>query len=318
VSGRYVLILVLYALASFAVILVVSEAIVSLLRNRLLQCITRMRSKDAVLALLALRWLPAVVAFLLTFVCALPGYLRGEPVGTAELPGFALVVLALCGLSALVIPTFRSVRVVRRTKATTQGWLAEMVATEYFAEMPVVELGTEVPLVVAVGLMHKRIFLSAVIRKLLSARELRAVLRHEAAHCRQHHNLARLFFSMAPKTFSLRWLHEALNEAMEFAADDAVRDVPGDALNLAAAVVLLARENSHEVGVLFSMATGVNSTAALERRVERLVLPRPTLSDRMMARMACGFAGFLALTVGLGSLHAAQAAFRETLELLVR
>ena len=316
-SDRYWLILVLYAVASFGVMLVLNETVLSLLRKPLLRFVMRMRARDSVAVLLAIRYTPALIAMLMTLICALPGYLRGEPAGTEEIPGLGLVVLAMIGVSSLLLPVVGTLRILRRTRRATQAWLSTTVATNSFAETPIVEFGTDVPLVAAAGLRNKRIFLSTAVRDLLSARELRAVLRHEVAHCRQNHNLGRLLFELAPRLLFPNWLHDALGEAMEYAADDAVRDVPGDALNLAAAVVLLARESSQEESVLYSMAVGGNA-AVLERRVERLFLPRPTLARRMMGPMAFGLAAFVAFTVAVGSLPAAQAAFRESLEFLVR
>ncbi len=317
-TDRYVVILVLYALACFAAVLTLAEFALWLVRKPLLRGIERFRPQDGVVAHVVIRALPAVLAFLLTAFSAVPGYFHGEPMGTNELPGLLLIALAVLGVYACVAPVVRVLAMLRRTRARTQNWLASTVSNEVFADVPLVEIVSDRPVVVAAGMVKKQIFVSSLVRNLLSPRELRAVLRHEAAHCRQNHNLARLLTMSTPRLFTQDDFDEKLDEVIEYAADDAVLDVPGDALNLASAMVIMARQSATSAGMLFSAFVEPIHSAMLERRVERLVVARPCLRARVLGKLAFACSALMAATALIGSLPLAQAGFRETLELLVR
>lgn len=317
-SDRYLLILVLYTLASFAATLAMAEGGVRLGRKQVLRLIARLKPTDGVLAHLVLRFLPAVLALVLTSISAVPGYFRGEPMGTHELPGPWLIALALLGLYSVVVPLSRVAWLSLRTAAKMRTWGQSAVGSDTFSNLQVVELSIGKPIVVAAGLVHKKIFLSTFVRSLLSARELRAVLRHEAAHCSQNHNLTKLLCALAPRLMPLASMDESLHETIEFAADDAACGVPGDALNLASAVVILARQAAVAPKMLFTAFVDPRHTAMIERRVERLVLPTERRTSEIFSRLAAGCVALIAVTAAVGALPAAQHAFRETLELLVR
>ncbi|ABF41853.1 peptidase M48, Ste24p [Candidatus Koribacter versatilis Ellin345] len=317
-SDSYVLILVLYTLASFSAVLAIAEAFLWLVRKPVLRSIERFRPQDGVVAHVVVYAFPAVLAFLLTAFSAVPGYFHGEPIGTHEMPGAVLVALALVGLYALVAPLCNVVSMMWRTRVRTQRWMASSVVKESFGGVPLVEVGSEQAFVVAAGLVKKQIFVSSLVRRLLSPRELRAVLRHENAHCKQNHNIARLIVALTPRILSRSGSDEKLSELIEYAADDAVLDVPGDALNLASAVVALARQSATAAGMLYSALVDPAHTATLERRVERLVLARPILRGNILGKLAFACVAVVAATAMIGSLPLAQAGFRETLELLVR
>ena len=317
-SNRYVLILVLYTLASFGATLAIIEGALWLLRNRALRLISRLRPSDGVMTHVVLRFLPAVLALVLTALSAVPGYFGGEPVGTHELPGTGLIALALLGLYSIVVPLARVAWLTIRTRTTTNAWTRQAVGAETVSNLRVIELPLGNPLVVAAGVLRKRIFLSTAVRALLSARELRAVLRHEVAHCRQNHNLAKLFCKLAPRLMDSELMDDSLHETIEYAADDEACGVPGDALNLASAVLVLARQTAASPRALFTALLDPRHSAMLERRVERMVLPRECLTGRMFSKLAGACAGIVAVTAAIASMPAAQHAFRETLELLVR
>jgi Zn-dependent protease with chaperone function len=170
--------------------------------------------------------------------------------------------------------------------------------------------------VVSAGLVRKRIFFSQVLRELLSPRELRAVLRHEAAHCHHHHNFARLLWTLAPHILPASALEASFREVIEYAADDAASAAPGDALNLASAVVVLARRSITVPAVLYSSFIE-GDTAVLARRVERLIAPRPLDKPRLVPGLTVCSGVLLALTTVLASHPVAQHVFRESLEQLV-
>lgn len=318
-SERYLLLLILYAIASFGAVLLIAEAALRVLQPGIVRILEKLRPADAIGAHVAVRLLPALIAILLTLLSAVPGYLGGEPIGTQERPGVGLWILAAIGVYALFAPLARVFKLARYTTQQTRRWQSKAVGQDSFADLPLVELEIMNPVLVASGLLRKTIFLSRPIRSLLSERELRAALRHEAAHCRQHHNLIKLICVAAPRVFENEYLEERLWEMIEYAADDEACRVPGDALNLASAVLTLAKQPRISADrALYSPFVGSEQSPSLERRVQRLVRPAcRAVHSRFpqIATVSCMLAAAVAL---IGSLPAAQHGFRETLELLVR
>lgn len=318
-SDRFIIILVLYSLASFAVLLALGEAALWLLRHQAIRLLERLRPNDGVIAHLVLRYLPSVLALILTLLSAIPGYIHGEPMGTQERPGPWLIGLALLGIYALIAPAVGVAWLSIRTTAKTKSWVRNSVKKHIFSGFQLFDLDIETPVIVASGVFRKSIFLSQPVRALLSARELRAALRHEAAHCRQNHNFAKLVAALAPQLLSAPELETSFRETIEYSADDEACKVPGDALNLAAAVVILARQATvSAASLLYTTLVEVKHSASLERRVERLVLLRTAHKNSMSTQLAAAYAALLGATAAIALLPSAQHIFRETLELMVR
>jgi Zn-dependent protease with chaperone function len=320
VSDRFIIILVLYSLASFAVLLAIGETAIWLLRHQAIRLLERLRPNDGVIAHLVVRYLPLVLALILTLLSAVPGYLHAEPMGTQERPGTWLIGLALLGIYALIAPIAGVAWLAIRTTAKTKKWARSSVHKQVFSGFQLFDLDIATPVIVASGVFRKSIFLSLSVRALLSARELRAALRHEAAHCRQNHNFAKLLAALAPQLFSVPELLEAsFRETIEYSADDEACKVPGDALNLASAVVILAKQATvNAASLLYTALVDAKHSASLERRVERLVLLKTVHKNSRSTQLAAAYAALLGATAAIALLPSAQHMFRETLELLVR
>lgn len=318
-SDRFIIILVLYSLASFAGLLAIGEAALWLLRHQAIRLLERLRPNDGVIAHLVLRYLPSVLALILTLLSAVPGYLHGEPMGTQERPGPYLIGLALLGIYALIAPAAGVAWLAMRTTAKTKNWARISVHKQVFSGFQLFDLDIATPVIVASGIFRKSIFLSQSVRALLSARELRAALRHEAAHCRQNHNFAKLLAALAPRLFRVPELEASFRETIEYSADDEACKVPGDALNLASAVVILAKQATvNAASLLYTALVDVKHSASIERRVERLVLLKTARQNSMSTQLAAAYAALLGTTAAIALLPSAQHIFRETLELLVR
>lgn len=318
-SDRYVLILVLYALACFGALLALGEFALWLFQRQALRTIARLQPREGVIAHVVFRLLAPLLALVLTLFSALPGYLHGEPLGTHEVPGFSLIGLAFLGLLAILQPIVRVAWLASRTAVTMRMWRKSAIAEASFSNFPLVDLDLKEPVIVASGILRKSIFVSDPVRSLLSPRELRAALRHEAAHCRQSHNLAKLLCALAPHLFAFRSMEENLRETIEYAADDEACAIPGDALNLASAVVILAKQAaSHSSKMLYTALVEARHSAGLERRIARLVLAKGESDRSRPAQLAIAYAALVGITAAVSLLPAAQQAFREILELLVR
>jgi Zn-dependent protease with chaperone function len=319
VSDRFILILVLYSLASFASLLAIGEAALWLLRHQAIRLLERLQPNDGVIAHLVVRYLPSVLALILTLLSAVPGYFHGEPVRTQERPGPWLIGIALLGTYALISPLASVAWLAIRTTAKTKNWARSSVHKQVFSGFQLFDLDIATPIIVASGVFRKSIFLSQPVRALLSARELRAALRHEAAHCRQNHNFAKLIGVLAPQLFNVPELEASFRETIEYSADDEACKVPGDALNLASAVVILAKQATvNAASLLYTALVDAKHSASLERRVERLVRLQTARQNSMNTQLAAACAALLGSTAAIALLPSAQHIFRETLELLVR
>jgi Zn-dependent protease with chaperone function len=318
-SHQYLLLLVLYSLASFGVLLVFCQALLWLLHRFALRMIEALRSKDGVFAHLVFRYLPAAIALILTVLSAVPGYFHGEPSNTQETPSLWLICLAMLGLYSISEPIVSILWIAIRTAAQTNAWEYSAIAHRSFGGFALFDLDLQAPFIVASGIVRKSIFVSKPVHSLLSDRELRAALRHEVAHCRYNHNLAKLLFALAPRPLSIRGFEDGFQEVIEYAADDEACKVPGDALNLASAVVILARQSaSNTNGILCSALVTVKPSASLERRVERLVRRGVGRKSGRLAQLAMGCVAVVVATSAFALFSPAELVFREALEHLVR
>lgn len=318
-THRYVEILLLYALASYGAVLVVVEGILWLFRNRILAMMEKLRPSDGILAHLVLRFFPPLLALMLTVISAVPGYFTGEPMRTQELPGPLLVGLGWVGLYAIAAPILSTISATIRTALRTNSWGRRAIDRQKFFDIPVVEFKARRPVIVASGLLRKMIFVSSPVRSLLSTRELGAALKHEMAHCHHHHNLAKLISGIVPRLIASPELDENLQEMIEYAADDAACSAPGDALNLASALLIMARQRVFmRPQVLYASLVDSGETVRLKRRVERLVQIAPRNNGEIFSELFATCAAIVAVFSFLGALPPAQHMFREGLELLVR
>jgi Zn-dependent protease with chaperone function len=318
-NHRYIEMLLLYALASYGAILVFVEGILWIFRKRILATMENLRPADGILAHLVLRVFPPLLALMLTCLSAVPGYFIGEPVRTQELPGPLLVGLGWVGLYAIAAPILSTISSAIRTSLRARSWLKRATGTESFSDIPVVEFEARRPVILAAGFLWKRIFVSKPVRGVLSTRELRAALKHEVSHCRRYHNLAKLISGFVPRLISTDALDANFREMIEYAADDDACSAPGDALNLASALLIMARQRV-PIGpqVLFAPLIDSRETVRLKRRVERLVQIAPRSNGEIFSELAATCSAIVALVSFVGAMPPAQHLFREGLELLVR
>jgi beta-lactamase regulating signal transducer with metallopeptidase domain len=153
-----------------------------------------------------------------------------------------------------------------------------------------------------VGVRAPRILISKSACNLLSDGELRAAVRHETAHSRSRDNLKKVILSFLPFP-GMAHLEEAWHEASELAADDRAVSSRDEALDLAGALIKLARHFPHQV--MPALATGLVSAGGLvTTRVERLVAWKESSAASPYGRrygLAVAFVAFLGLAAKLGA-----------------
>lgn len=184
-----------------------------------------------------------------------------EDLGTFVLSGCAILILGM-GI-------YRVLAAEARTHRVVSACLEGAIGVERKAVTPTIILSQSIPPVMLVGIRVPRILISASACKVLSDGELRAAVRHETAHFRSRDNLKKAILSCLPFP-GMAGLEEAWQEASELAADDGAVSSRDEALDLAAALIKLARHFPCQA--MPDLATGlVSAVGSVTSRVERLV-----------------------------------------------
>jgi Zn-dependent protease with chaperone function len=168
--------------------------------------------------------LPAALGLATALGLALPAWLRYEPPGASEHPGFVLLALGCAGAALVaarvgvaLVDQWRTTCLVRAFRARGRdlpGLSCD--ATGFPHELPVAALA---------GVLRPRLLLSDLVLRALSPGELRAVVAHERAHVAARENLKRLLLRASPDPLALlpagSRMRAAFEEAAEAAADRA-------------------------------------------------------------------------------------------------
>ena len=217
--------------------------------------------------LFTLRVIPFVISAGVSLFLTLPSFLLFERHSLDE--DLGTFVLSACTILILGAGVYRVLSAEARTRRVVSACLEGAIALERDTLTPPVVLAkTAIPLML-VGIRVPQVLISASARKFLSDEELRAAIRHEVAHSRSRDNLKKavlnclLFPGMAS-------LERAWQEASELAADDRAVSSRDEALDLAAALIKLARHFPSPV--MPELATGlVSEVGSVTSRVERLM-----------------------------------------------
>jgi Zn-dependent protease with chaperone function len=202
-------------------------------------------------SLFMLRVLPLVLGYAAVALLALPSYLSYEPAGTHERMEFAAQFLALLGVVVLFTGLANAGR----------AWLQ---AARFIRR--IVPEGRALLLVT--GFWRPRFLVSNAAKEMLRPQQLEAALRHEAAHARHRDNLKQLVLRFCAFP-GLAALDRAWLRAAEVAADDAASQDAVSAVELASALVAVARVA--QPTPTLSMSLVPETDAPLARRVERLL-----------------------------------------------
>jgi Zn-dependent protease with chaperone function len=217
--------------------------------------------------LFALRVIPFVISAGVSLFLTLPSFLLlerhslDEDMGTFGLGACAMVILGA--------GVYRVVAAEARTRRFFSMCLQGAIALERSAVSPAIILVQSITPVMLVGIRVPRILIPASVGKLLSDGELRAAVRHETAHLRSRDNLKKAILNCLPFP-GMASLEEAWQRASELAADDGAVSDRAEALDLAAALIKLARNFPGQA--VPDLATGlVSAVGSVTSRVERLV-----------------------------------------------
>jgi beta-lactamase regulating signal transducer with metallopeptidase domain len=214
------------------------------------------------------------------------------------MPGLVIGIIWLTGASVMFVRLI--VRLRAESRHAQAAGPAALPASSLLADLPVRFTATRQGPAVE-GVLHPQISLPRGIERVLSERELDAVLLHEMRHAKRRDNLIRLFYELALCALwfhPLVWLAGArLALYREMSCDESViAQAHGE--ELVSALAKLAEPEE-----VFLLQAGASSF--LSHRLERLSAPTRPASRVMSAMLTLAFVAFLAWSVFSTMAHTA-------------
>ena len=230
--------------------------------------------------LFALRALPPVLALICAGILVIPAYIAYEPHSTSEIVSTKLGALAFLSAAGLVFALWRGYRSWYATRYLLRGWLRVSQRLDFHdLTIPTFRIEHSFPIIAVVGSVRPRLFIASKVLDALTKEELAAAVAHERGHLIARDNLKRLVLRACRDLLMLvpvgRSLDRAWAQAAEAAADEhAARENPDRALNLASALVKIAKmvpvRERAEVP-LGAYLIGAEETQGVKARIRRLL-----------------------------------------------
>ncbi len=301
---------------AFGVVTAGVSAVVSLFSSPLAARLERYTPASRAMLLLRLRLLPAAAAALVAFGVALPIFSWFEPRQTDETLARTLIAGACLGAALVARSLWRGTWALYDTRRVHRDWLRRGRRLDILdSPLPAYAIEEPFPIVAVIGVLRPALFIAERVLRECPADEVRAMVRHECAHVGEGDNLKRLLIRIAP-ALRIAALDEAWAQAAEEAADaTAVAERPAAALELAQALIRVARlapvPSAPELASAFYRGGGIDA------RVRRLLdTTAATAETGRVARpvgcvMALSLLGAFALAVVLAApaLHQAMESF---------
>ncbi len=282
-SALYLLRLSEVCLAAFFVLHQGLALVVMMISSSVLRYATRLRSSTGAQLLFVLRVFPITLSVSAVLAFCIPSYLRFEH-DAKESTSLACLLLAVAGLTVLTncgIRIFRALVLSRKLR-------------ENLSVFPAFGL---------VGIFRPRIFVSPNVHRALTPTQMEVAILHEAAHCSAHDNLKRLAIIASPRLLPFTEFHKAIEthwaRLAECAADEsAVANEPCRAIDLADALLRVARLSSSHSRAISAISTLVARQEDLAYRIEILLnlsYKEPTISytPRLQALLATALLVFI-------------------------
>lgn len=271
----------LLACLSLAALLLV-DALVSLgvaaLRPALAPAIARLGAADRARMFFLLRTAPALIALAAVFVLLVPSYLIHEPRDTREAVRAGLALAAALALAGIACAVRRAGAAWLATRRLVRAW--EKDAGEVLLDgfgVCARRIRHRFPVIGMVRVFRPRLFVAEQVLSSLTAEELAAALAHERGHLAAGDNLKLAVLCACRDLLSVlpggRDLERRWRAAAEEAADDyAARQGPTAALDLASALVKVARLAPPGASAVLAPATVMiaGDPGSVSARVTRL------------------------------------------------
>jgi hypothetical protein len=302
------------ALSSFAAAAIVLSIAATLVSGPAVRGSARYAPRLRAGLLFRLRVLPGAGAAIFGFAIALPTFVAFEPFDTNEPLPRTMVALALIGGVLLAHGLWRTYTAWRATARTSAAWKREgRRLADLDTPIPAYGVDAPYPIVAVVGIRRPTLFIAECVLAECPAAELRAVIAHETAHVRSFDNVRRLVVRVCPDLVRDRGpLTRAWHGAAEEAADADAARTPADALDLAQALIRVARLAPSCPPAL---ASAFYSGGGVDARVRRLVNPPPDVAVPVALRGSTFFVAAVALA---GTFVLAAPAIDRAIEAAIR
>jgi len=282
-------------LSSFAVASVAMSLAVGRLGPIAARRLQRYSAASRARLLFRLRMLPAVTALAIAFGLALPIFIVYEPPDTGETLARTLVVMAAAGAAVMLRAVVRALGAWRATARVRRTWQARGRRLDGLGtSLPLFAIDEPFPTVAVVGVRRPVLFVSERVLRECTDGEVRAMLRHEAAHVTVRDNLKRFVLRACPDVVRPGGaLDRAWSHAAEEAADAAAAaERPLAAVDLAGALIRVARLAPARTPAL---ASAFYLGGSIESRVRNLLgsataPAAPMAFARVLPIVAAGFA----------------------------
>jgi beta-lactamase regulating signal transducer with metallopeptidase domain len=235
------------------------------------------KRRPATRAGLAFAWraAPPVLSVLGSVVAGL-AFVRFEPANVGERTGVTLVALAALGIAVVAVGVVRLVWTFRASEKLARAWTAgrPALATQD-SGVPAWVIDTDFPVVAVVGLRRPQLVVARSVVERCTPRELTVIMAHEGAHIAARDNLRRWWLQCVVD--GLSWTRRASvmarswQEATEDAADDRAAAGGSRGLELASALVAVARLAPGRSMPTWPVAACFYRGDGLERRVRRIL-----------------------------------------------
>ncbi len=267
--------------------------------------------------LFALRVLPMFAAGAVVLLFTMPSFLYLEPHAVEEEFGVSGLAMALCGAGIIVVGVVSMLVAWLRASRFVAACTANSRPLNTDVGVPAFEMSCAAPALLVSGVCRPRLLVSGQAAELLNSSEMEVAIQHEMAHVRRRDNLKKMVLRFCRFPF-LSGLEREWLTAAEMAADDAAVTDERTALDLASALIKIARASGGMVAPELAMSLVPEKGACLSARIQRLLAwQRPVSARSPYLRKMAALAGLVAVAVVvnyswvLGQMH-------EFTELLVR
>lgn len=237
---------------------------------------------------------PTVLALGVSVGIVLPAFLLFEPEHQGERAGVLALALAAVGAVQLLGIAGRAAGMAHASRVITRAWLRDAGALGERWGLPAFAIDSGFPVVAVTGILRPRLLIDRRVLRACSPAELAAIGAHERAHARRRDNLRRLLVGACAGAGSRE--AAAWRRAAELAADERAADSPARAVDLASALVRVARLSPAPSFETTALST-IHDGGSLDLRVQRLLacdgLPvaRPRLGGTfVLVSLACSLA----------------------------
>ncbi len=295
--------------AWFAVANILCAVLVRAAWPALHRVMRRVGASAAARLALGARVMPTLAAAVVAVVGGL-AFIRHEPIRGDESVSIAVIALAALGALLAGGTLLRAAAALVSSERLARAWTAAPPDVRLpAAGLAAWTIDAEFPVVAVVGIRRPRLVVARSVIARCTPAELAAIGAHEAAHLDARDNLKALWIRAVVDGLTGSRLSAALlqcwQQASEDLADDAASAGGSCSLDLASALVTVARLSPSRTLTAWPAATCFYRGDGLERRVRRLLDPeRPAASSSRTRRapgawMAAAGAGLAAGSAGL-------------------